>query len=231
MTFVTDWLQSDGLHRSLELLALVPVIFGSLVLHEVAHGRAALALGDETAKRQGRLSLNPLKHLDPLGLLLFVVCITTLHIGFGWAKPVPIDPRNLRDPKWDMAKIAIAGPAMNFALAAIFALLLWLLDLSGAASVGTFLDQVLVSEQIPLFRNAGAIGLFMLIIGVTSNLVLGLINLIPIPPLDGSRILYAMLPYRWGARYYQLQQFTIPGLIAIPVLLICYNLFLRIPRQ
>jgi len=221
---------NDWLHRSLEMLTIVPVIFGSLVLHEVAHGRAALALGDDTAKSQGRLSLNPLKHLDPLGLALFVICITTMHIGFGWAKPVPIDPRNLKDPKWDMAKIAIAGPATNFALAALFALILWLLNLSGVVSVGVFLEEFLAAEELPLFQNAGAIGIFMLMIGVSSNVVLGLINLIPIPPLDGSRILYAMLPYRWGARYYQLQRFTIPGLIAIPVLLICYTLFLKIPR-
>lgn len=215
----------DDLHRALQLLAIVPVVFASLVLHEVAHGRAALALGDDSAQRQGRLSLNPMRHLDPVGLAVFVVCLLVLHVGFGWAKPVPIDPRKLQDPKRDMARIAIAGPAMNFVLAGLAAGTLLLLSLLGIVDVPRLLDIIATSQDLPVMQSWQMLLGFVLLVGVTANLVLGLLNLLPIPPLDGSRILYAMLPYYWGYRLYRLQSYTIPALLAIPALLILYNLY------
>lgn len=158
------------------LSALVVLI--ALTVHEYAHGYAAYKLGDGTARAFGRLSLNPIKHLDPVGAL----CLLIFH--FGWAKPVPINPRNFKNPKRDFAISALAGPLINIILAFIsaFLYLLAIRGLSGVALGEGFTSRL--AYNLILF-----IGLFHSI-----NLGLGIFNLIPIPPLDGSRILTAILP-------------------------------------
>ncbi len=162
-------------------LAVVPTVF-AITLHEAAHGYAAMALGDNTARDAGRLSLNPLRHVDRVGTIILpgILLVTQLLLPphkvqfmFGWAKPVPVDPWAFRDPRRGMAVVAAAGPAMNFALA-------W------AAAVALFAFQ-----GKGLFDTLGFQFLFYFIL---SNLVLGLFNLLPIPPLDGGRIAVGVLP-------------------------------------
>jgi Zn-dependent protease len=157
------------------VFSVVALIF-SVVIHEVAHGAVANSLGDPTAKFAGRLTLNPLKHLDWVGS--FLVPAFLLALGspfvFGWAKPVPVNPFNFRDKRWGDAKVAVAGAAANFALALVFGLILrfW-----------------------PEISNPFSAGFYALAQSVVViNLVLAVFNLIPIPPLDGSHILFAFLP-------------------------------------
>lgn len=156
----------------------VPILFG-LTIHEYAHGLMADRLGDSTPRSMGRLTLNPISHLDPLGTLVFFVTQ-----AFGWARPISINPDNLKSPRRDLMWIALAGPLANFILAIFCALLYHLLnsliDLSLTLGGGWLL--------IPFQK--------MLVAGVVVNLSLGVINLIPIPPLDGGRILAGILPER-----------------------------------
>lgn len=171
------------------LAELLPAILASVIaitLHEAAHGYAALARGDQTAKLMGRLSLNPLRHVDPVGtvLLPLVLLVTQLiAIGrveamFGWAKPVPVNIWNLKNPRWDMVLVAAAGPATNFVLAFLAAL-----AAHGVLAGQGYLDQETIAFGIR------CVALMML-----ANLVLGLFNLLPIPPLDGGRIMVGLLP-------------------------------------
>ncbi|MDI6717903.1 MAG: site-2 protease family protein [Patescibacteria group bacterium] len=152
------------------------VLLFSAIIHEISHGFAALRLGDSTAKNFGRLTLNPIKHLDPVGsfvlpLLLFIL---KSPVVFGWAKPVPINPSNLKNPKRDSGYIAIAGPLSNFSIAIIFSLILKIISYSSAAFL----------HPLAIFIN----------IIILVNLILGVFNLVPIPPLDGSKVLFAILP-------------------------------------
>ncbi len=163
------------------LLAVIPAII-AITLHEAAHGYAAWALGDQTARLQGRLSLNPLVHVDRVGTILlpgFLLISQLLTLGhiafmFGWAKPVPVNPSVFRYPRQGMALVAAAGPLMNFFLAWLAALALHGMDLLPDDA------QSLVGQFIGLF--------------ILTNLVLGLFNLLPIPPLDGGRIAVGLLP-------------------------------------
>ncbi|MBV9249166.1 MAG: site-2 protease family protein [Acetobacteraceae bacterium] len=172
-------------------LAVVPAVL-AITLHEAAHGYAALALGDDTARRAGRLSLNPLRHVDRVGTILlpgFLLISQLLLAGrvffmFGWAKPVPVSAWKFKDPRRGMALVAAAGPAMNFFLAWIGALLMPLPETPLTPGFDT-LDVAIA--QHPLV--AAFLFYFML-----SNLVLGLFNLVPIPPLDGGRIAVGLLP-------------------------------------
>ncbi len=166
------------------------VVICSLVVHEMSHGFMALYLGDDTAKRAGRLTLNPLKHLDPFGSVILPLLLAISHLPvFGWAKPTPYDPRFLKHPKRDAGLIHLAGPASNFLLALIFAILFRILIAFTESSVQ--LDQVLQ--------------LFIMII--VTNLVLGFFNLLPIPPLDGSGVLFALLPPSFNGLETFLRQF------------------------
>lgn len=156
-------------------ISAIPVIF-AITLHEVAHGYAALRFGDRTASAAGRLSLNPLRHVDPVGTVL--VPALTLFLGgllFGWAKPVPVDFRQLRHPRQDMVWVAAAGPAANLLMACFWALML---KLAISGGLGGY--------QAPLFEMAK--------IGVMINAVLMVLNLLPVPPLDGGRIAVGLLP-------------------------------------
>jgi len=164
----------------------------SVVIHEVSHGYAALALGDSTAKYQGRLTLNPFSHLDFIGSFL-VPLIGYFAGGFiiGWAKPVPFNPYNLRNQKWGEALVAVAGPLSNIILAVIFGLF-----------IRFAYDQAFMT---PAFLSLASFVVFI-------NITLAIFNLVPIPPLDGSKILFALLPYKWqGVR----ESFEKHGLILV----------------
>ena len=153
----------------MQIVPLIIVLVVSVILHELAHGYVALAQGDPTAKFAGRLTLNPLAHLDPVGSFLLPLLLWSLGgVIFGWAKPVPYNPHNLRYPKWGPALVAAAGPAVNLLLALLFSLL-WRLGV----------QQELILMVILL------------------NLALAIFNLIPIAPLDGSKIIFALIPFRY----------------------------------
>lgn len=173
-------------------LVMAPGLLVALVFHEAAHGFVAWLLGDPTAKSQGRLTLNPLKHLDPLGTLAF------FFVQFGWARPVPVNARYFRNPRQGMMLTAMAGPGINFTLAAVFALAFHML-----ASFGVAGDSALY--PITYF-------------GVFINLILGAFNLIPIPPLDGSNVVAYFLPPQAAYKYMSLSRYGFIILIGIIVL-------------
>lgn len=176
------------------IFSLIILLF-SIVIHEVAHGSVAYHLGDPTAKYAGRLTLNPLKHLDPFGSVLLPLLLVIINSPFliGWAKPVPINPYNFRDQKWGTLKVSIAGPAANLFLALFFGLLL-----------RVFLHFSILSSFYPIFS-------FIVFI----NLLLAIFNLLPVPPLDGSHILFAFLPERWRDVKIFLQQYGLFILIFV----------------
>lgn len=160
------------------ILYAIPILL-AVSLHEAAHGWIAHLLGDPTAKRLGRLTANPLKHIDPIGTVVVpLVMMFVVGFPFGWAKPVPVDVRNFRHPQKDMALVALAGPASNF-LMAIFWTLILVVVLKGGLH-GSF--------TVPLKTMAE--------VGVVINLVLMVLNLLPVPPLDGGRIVTGILPYK-----------------------------------
>jgi len=171
----------------------LPLLF-AMVLHEYAHGWVASKCGDSTAKLQGRLTVNPLAHIDPLGtVILPLMCLMMGSFLFGWAKPVPVDLRNLRQPRRDMALVAAAGPGMNLILAVSSALLLAVLltiepNLSLRGSAEAEASPGLLATMV--FRPLAVMALYSVMI----NVFLALFNLLPIPPLDGGRILTAILP-------------------------------------
>ena len=177
-----------------QIILLAPSILLALTLHEFAHAYTAHRLGDPTARLLGRLTLNPLKHLDPLGTLMLFLA------QFGWAKPVPVDPRYFRSPKRDMLLVALAGPVSNLVLAFISGMMLRL----GRA------------EVFPL--DSGGISYVMLYMSLIINLSLAFFNLLPIPPLDGSKILRSLLPNHLLATYLRFESygpFLLLGLIVL----------------
>ena len=177
--------------RIAQILITVPAVLLVIMLHELAHGFVAYKLGDPTAKRMGRLSLNPLKHLDPIG----AICMVLFH--FGWAKPVPINTRYFRNPRRDMAITALAGPLSNLIFAFLSVPLYLLMERS--------YFSVLVESGAESFGAKFVLTLFYFLyyFHITS-LGLCFFNLIPIPPLDGSRILFSFLPERY---YYSLMRY------------------------
>ncbi len=182
----------------------LPVLF-AITVHEVAHGWVAKRLGDPTAMMMGRLTLNPLKHIDPVGTVL--VPIILLMLGgfiFGWAKPVPVTWRNLRNPKRDMAIVALAGPIANLLMALIWALVVKI----GMLTIATapFIGQPLI--------YMGAAGIFI-------NIALMVLNLLPLPPLDGGRVVSGLLPGPLSYKYDKIEPygfFILLGLLATEIL-------------
>jgi len=191
---------------------ILALIF-SVVFHEVAHGWMALRHGDETALRLGRLTLNPLPHIDLVGSIIVPLMLSfTNSIMFGWAKPVPVDMRRLRDPWNDQPKVAAAGPAANLLLALICAVLLGLVI--GLAALTHSTAQVLSTRPTPL---KFLVSLFQT--GIMINVVLAMFNLIPVPPLDGSWILSRFLPRDLHLRYEGLRRFGFVLVIGFLVLM------------
>lgn len=187
------------------LICAVPLLLG-IICHEVAHGYVAYRCGDPTAKVMGRLTLNPIGHIDPMGTAAFVLTAVGSSalgapIAFGWAKPVPVDTRNLRKPRRDMALVAAAGPVTNFILAVLFMACLIMTNKFSMEYVG--------STVYIFFYN-------MLYAGVRINLLLGIFNLLPIPPLDGSRLLTLTLPYEAARKYNEIGRY---GMIIVLVLM------------
>jgi Zn-dependent protease len=174
-----------------------------MVAHEYAHGYAALRQGDNTALMLGRLSWNPLKHIDPvMTLIMPLITFLTMGIAFGGAKPVPVNPRNYTNYRRGDIIVSLAGVATNFLLALILTILIVPLGLAGRA--------------VPALDNSLAILQLMFLYGVSINLLLGLFNLIPIPPLDGSHVVKHLLPASWAWNY---QRFGRYGIILLLVLL------------
>jgi Zn-dependent protease len=172
----------------------IPVLF-AITLHEVAHGWMARCFGDRTAEMLGRLSLNPLRHIDPIGTVLVPGIL--LAIGgplVGWAKPVPIATKVLRNPRWSVTLVALAGPLANLAMAIVWCLVF-------AAVVHLRGDETVVGWIV---RMADA--------GIVVNVILGLFNMLPVPPLDGGRVLTGLLPSAWSARIEKFEPF---GLVLV----------------
>ena len=180
----------------------IPVLF-AITLHEAAHGYVARHFGDMTAHAQGRISLNPLRHIDPVGTIVLplVILVTTIAAGtggflFGWAKPVPVNYSALRKPRQHMAWVAAAGPAANLAMALLWALLL---------KLAVFLPENDFSVPLGLMAQAG----------IVVNLVFMFLNLVPILPLDGGRIVASLLPHRAAWQYAKLERFGLVVLILL----------------
>lgn len=165
----------------IQLLLRLPIILLALSVHEAAHGYAAYKLGDPTAKNLGRLTLNPIKHIDPIGF----ICMLLASIG--WANPVPINTRNFKNPRRDMALSGAAGPLSNLLLAAVFAAILKVVDL--------FIWDMEFSSELGV--NIATVLLIFIYCGIQLNVSFAIFNLLPFPPFDGSRILYVFLPPKY----------------------------------
>lgn len=199
-----------------DALILIAILITSVVLHEVAHGYAAYKLGDPTAKLQGRLTLNPFMHLDPVGSVIvpgILALGSTVAVGapsfiFGWAKPVPYNPYNFNDQKYGEAKVALAGPAINLMIAVIFGVLIQLRSILGLPP--TFID---VAFQV-----------------IFINILLMVFNLLPIPPLDGSKILPAFLSFNLRMKYQNFRNILEQNVfLAFSLLFFIVFVFLREP--
>lgn len=178
-------------------VAILPTLF-AIVVHEVAHGWVAMRLGDRTAYAAGRLTLNPIKHIDPIGTILVpAILLLTVHFAFGWAKPVPINYRNLHNPKRDIALVAAAGPGANFLMAIFWALIL---KLGAMLPADVFLSAPLV---------------YMGQFGILINTILMVLNLVPIPPTDGGRILTSLLPPRTAYSFSKIEPYGMFILFAL----------------
>lgn len=197
-------------------LLQLPVLLFSVVIHEYAHARSAYWAGDDTAASQGRMSLNPLVHIDPWGTILVPLFLTLSRAGFiiGWARPVPVNPLRFRSSEWDLF-VSLAGPGSNLILALVAAVLLKLLLAFGVVN-GDVLITYLRYGYTPEPEPLGLVLLFF----ITLNILLALFNLIPIPPLDGSRVVYRFLASArspLAERYVALEQY---GMIILIILLI-----------
>lgn len=188
----------------LRLALWVPPLLFAVIVHEYSHGRAAERLGDPTARLMGRLTFNPLPHIDIVGSIIFPALLFAASGGsvlFGWAKPVPVNPYNLRNARRDMVWISLAGPGSNLAAALASGLLLRAMGIMGLAVEGVW---------FPIY--------LLLINFLFINILLAVFNLIPIPPLDGSKVLAGFLPYRLYAGYMKLERygmFVILGLLLL----------------
>ncbi len=187
----------------------VIVLVISVIIHEVAHGWAANALGDPTAKLQGRLSLNPIRHIDPVGSVLIpaILVLTNSSFLFGWAKPVPYNPYNLKNQRWGEAIVGVAGVAVNLFIAVLFALIARFAFGAGMVEFGTLASLVTLV-----------------------NLSLGIFNLLPIPPLDGFTVLRGILPFKASMKLREIEdRIQAGGILSLVLILFLFSYFLSAP--
>jgi Zn-dependent protease len=204
------------------ILSILVLIF-SAIIHEYAHGWMAKQLGDDTAERAGRLTLNPIKHLDPIGsvLLPILLVVTNASFFFAWAKPVPYNPNNLRDRRYGDLKVALAGPGVNIILAIIFGSFVRLVPVASQVKitlVSAFFqgNTALISS---LTHNSLAVSLCLIAMVICFiNLALAIFNLIPVPPLDGSKVVYTFLSGKGREIFYKFEQYGFIILIALIML-------------
>jgi Zn-dependent protease len=191
-------------------LLVFAVVVPSIILHEIAHGVAALAFGDDTARRAGRITLNPIRHVDPVGTLVLPGILALSGLGvFGYAKPVPINPNRMRHPRNDSVWVSLAGPATNLALAGLSILLLRDARPAGtAAAVYFFVTHFGVGPPMPVIDR------ILYLLGFV-NVTLAVFNALPIPPLDGSALVGRLLPRSALPTWYRIQQYAMPVLIVL----------------
>ena len=194
-----------------EQLTFFGCLFVAIILHEISHGVVALRFGDDTAKNAGRLTLNPIPHIDPFGSIILPGLLVIAGFGaFGWAKPVPVNAARLRNPRRDLLLVSLAGPATNFLLMALAAI--------GARSAFASAPPVTRIAELPLLTQ-------MLLFFALANLLLGVFNLLPVPPLDGSSIVERLLPDDWLPAWHQIRPY---GLLVLIVLVFSTNFVGRI---
>jgi len=202
-------------------LLLIIILILSAVFHEYAHGWMARRLGDDTAERAGRLTLNPLVHLDWIGSIILpaILLITKAPFFLAWAKPVPYNPNNLSDRKYGELKVAIAGPITNFILAIIFGVVARFMPLASGVKTQLAIGFLSGANDAVLALTSGSVVASLTLIALMAcsiNLMLGLFNLMPVPPLDGSKILAAFLPERGKEMLYSIERY---GFILLIILI------------
>ena len=207
ISIITEGIASgDWRNLIIQLLLMFPVVLFALSAHEAAHGLAAYIMGDRTAYNMGRVTLNPAKHLDPAGTIVMLL------VGFGWAKPVPINARNFKNPKWGMALTAIAGPLSNMLLGAI-----------GAIAAGTifYFTKIIIpvyASQITDFAYYDALCSVLEDLATyfgLINFIYAFFNLIPLPPFDGSRFFFTFLPAKWYFGIMKYERYIMIGLLIL----------------
>jgi Zn-dependent protease len=193
-------------------LLLLAVIVPSIILHELAHGVVALACGDDTARRAGRLTLNPVRHVDPMGTLVLPALLALSGLGvFGYAKPVPVNPSRMRHPRNDSVLVSLAGPATNLAIAAISVVALHLVEPAATlAAVPGVVD----------FLGVGGLGIGVRVLYLLGflNVTLAVFNALPVPPLDGSVLIERLLPRSALPTWWQIRRYAMIGLIVLVLL-------------
>src|SRR5688500_7261356 len=202
----------------LTALAVIPALVIAIVFHEVAHGWTALALGDPTAKERKRLTLNPVRHVDPFGTLILPGLLALAGAPvFGWAKPVPVIKSRLRNPRFGMMAVAAAGPGTNFVLAAIGSVVLGVLvaALTASSSEALSLLQLLAQGAPPNPATLPGFAVMALLFFILINIFLALFNMLPIPPFDGSHVVEGLLPPRAARIYEKLRPFGFPLLFLL----------------
>lgn len=187
--------------QAIEIFAFIILVM-SIVIHEISHGFSAYFQGDPTAYYEGRLSLNPLRHVDPIGSIVVPIITTFAGFPFGWAKPVPFNPYNLRNQRWGEFFVALAGPVSNLGLAIIFGLIV-------RFGAGLLPDAFVALSILVVLINLG----------------LAIFNLIPIPPLDGSKVLFGFLPYRWQQYRFVVERYSLV-LVVFLILIPQFSMFL-----